>query len=151
MNRQSGKGAGRVVDRFDHVKVGGVTAPGAAREAPPVLDRAGLLKRLGGDLELIGDVLVAFCADAPAHIANLRRALDQSDAPAVRRIGHTLKGSAASVGAEALRAVAYQVELAGSDGELHRIPKLLPQLKIELSRLLQDLTDNPMVRPGRRG
>ena len=131
-------------------ETGEVTTPGQVREAPPVLDRAGLLRRLGGDLELIGDVLVAFSADAPGHIAGLQRALDRSDAAAVRRIGHTLKGSAASVGAEALRAVAYQVELAGSDGEFHRIPKLLPRLKTELSRLLQDLTENPMVKPGRR-
>jgi PAS domain S-box-containing protein len=123
-----------------------VTVPSSP--VPPILDRPGLLKRLGGDLELIGDVLAAFSADAPTHITNLLDALNRSDTIAIRRIGHTLKGSAASVGAEAVRSVAYQVELAGSDGEIHLIPKLLTQLKTELSRLLQHLADNPMVGPG---
>ena len=124
---------------------GEASSPGGeARQAPPVLDRVGLLKRLGGDLELIGEVLVAFRTDAPVHIASLQRAMDRGDATAIRRIGHTLKGSAASVGAEALRAAAFQMELAGSDGELQRLPVLLTSLKSALSDLLRELTANPM-------
>ncbi len=125
----------------------GKQVPQNASEIPLVLDRSGLLKRLGGDLQLITDVLAAFRADAPNHITNLQDALERSDATAVRRIGHTLKGSAASVGAEALRAAAYMVEVAGSDEELHRVPPLVKQLKAELGNLIQDLTENPMQQP----
>jgi len=126
------------------VNAEGEAAPPGTAQAPPVLDRAGLLRRLGGDLKLISEVLLAFRTDAPLHIATLQRAQDHNDASTIRRIGHTLKGAAASVGAEAIRAVAFQVERAGSDAELHRIPKLLTRLKIELSHLIRELAEYPM-------
>jgi PAS domain S-box-containing protein len=91
-----------------------------------VFDEKSLLLRLMGDRELAGDVLIGFCQDAPCQLMKLRACIDESDAAGLRLPAHTLKGSAATVGAEALRAVALAMEAAATAGQLDLCRDLLP-------------------------
>ena len=91
----------------------------ASRErATSVFDEEALLGRLMGDRQLAGIVLKGFLQDVPSQLNNLRARLDEADAPGARSQAHALKGAAATVAAEGLRAIALAMEQAGAAGQL---------------------------------
>ena len=96
------KGLQRVVERW----VGGERA----EPAKGGYERSALLERLGGDEELLREVLEAFVADAPRRLEALARGLEEWDAESVRYHAHTLKGAAINLGAEGLAEVAAKLE-----------------------------------------
>jgi two-component system sensor histidine kinase/response regulator len=100
-----------------------------------VFDRAGLLKRLGGNQGLADRLVQEFLADTPTQLCILRRQLEDSDAPSARRQAHKLKGAAATLSADALRAVALRAEQAAMAGQLNLLAELLPAMEGELARV----------------
>ena len=115
----------------------------AARGAPAgpavVFDPAVLLGLLGGDTESVAEVVLEFRGDVPKQVAALREALAAGDASVVRRHAHTLKGASANVGAEALRAAAYEIEKAAAADDLAAAGDLAGDLETELQRLRERL------------
>jgi len=107
----------------------------AAGPNTPVFDSAGMMDRLMGDSDLARIVVDGFLEDAPRLIATLRTALDAGDAVAAIRGAHTIRGASATVGGEALRAVAWEMEKAGVAGDLAAVAARLPELESELARL----------------
>jgi len=105
-----------------------------ANPANIIFDSDSLLRRLMGDRELARGVLKRFIQDAPSQLENLRVRLDEIDAPGTRLQAHTLKGSAATVGAEALHAVALAMETAAFSGRLDDCRDLLPEATNEFNR-----------------
>jgi PAS domain S-box-containing protein len=103
-------------------------------EASTVFDGESLLQRLMGDRELAGIVLNVFLGDAPLVLKRLCDALNDSDAGAARLHAHTLKGSAATVSADALRAVALQMETAAAEGRLDLCCELFARAAGEFDR-----------------
>jgi PAS domain S-box-containing protein len=86
-------------------------APATARPpALPVLDQAGALRRLGGNETLYRTLAAQVLAAAEVRLDELVQALVQEDRDAARRLAHTLKGNAATVGAEALAEAARALE-----------------------------------------
>ena len=98
----------------------GALRPAPAAESPPavLLDRAALLQRLMGDEELVTTVLNGFVGDMPVQIRALRDSLAAGNLPEARRLAHSIKGAAASVGAEVLRVAALATEQATKIGDL---------------------------------
>jgi CheY-like chemotaxis protein/HPt (histidine-containing phosphotransfer) domain-containing protein len=111
-------------------------APAEAVEvkANTVFDGKSLLQRLMGDRELAETILNVFLGDAPLVLKRLCDALNESDAAGARLHAHTLKGSAATVSAEALRAVALQMETAATDGQVDLCCELFPRAADEFDR-----------------
>lgn len=100
-----------------------------------VFESESLLKRLMGDQQLAGIILKGFLGDFPTQLINLRTRLAESDGPGARLHAHALKGSAATISAESLRAVAYEMEQAAGTGDLNRFEELLPRTVEEFERL----------------
>jgi len=100
-----------------------------------IFDGDSLLRRLMGDRELALDVLNGFIDDAPCQLQKLRARIDESDISGLKLQAHTLKGSAATVGAEALRAVALAMETAAAAGQLDRCRELLSDANEQFERL----------------
>jgi two-component system sensor histidine kinase/response regulator len=94
-----------------------------------------MMDRLMGDRELARIVMDGFLEDAPRLIEVLRSALDLGDAAAAIRGAHTIKGASATVGGEALRAVASEMEKAGVAGNFDAVRARVPALESELGRL----------------
>ena len=117
-------------------------APDAAQTAlPRDVEQAGanfnaedLLRRLMGDRQMAGQILRGFLQDAPSQMSNLRARLDEADAPGVRLQAHALKGAAATVAAERLRAAALELEGAGATGQLDHCAELLRRVTEEFER-----------------
>jgi HPt (histidine-containing phosphotransfer) domain-containing protein len=98
-------------------------------------DQAGLMKRLQEDMELANLVVAAFLEDIPRQILKLNQLYANTDIPGVRRQAHTIKGASANLGAEAMRAVAFEIEKLSESGDLAGIESLLLRLDFEFQRL----------------
>ena len=109
-----------------------VSGTGAPDKA--VFDPQALLRRLMGDRQLAVTVLQGFLQNAPSQLHELRVRLDKADAPGARLQAHALKGAAATVAAEGLRAIALAMERAGSAGKLDQCAELLPRVVEEFER-----------------
>jgi HPt (histidine-containing phosphotransfer) domain-containing protein len=75
--------------------------------SPEVFDERHALSATGDDPELLREIVTLFLEDCPRMVAALERA---PDAAALCRAAHTLKGSVAVLGAQALAAAAREVE-----------------------------------------
>jgi two-component system sensor histidine kinase/response regulator len=83
----------------------------AARDLPELLvDRPAALKRLGGNELLWDQVACSFAGQALADAATLEGAARAADWQTAGRVAHTLKGQAATVGADALARAAQEAE-----------------------------------------
>jgi CheY-like chemotaxis protein len=100
-----------------------------------VFDEAGLLKRLMGNRSVAQKVVQAFLQDAASQLSGLRTELEHGDATAVRRRAHTIKGAAANVSANDLRAAALEAEQGAMAGDLDKVVELVPRLEEQLARL----------------
>ncbi len=110
-----------------------------------VFDKAALLDRLGGDEELARSILVIFLENVPLQIRDLKTCLEKNDLPGVELHSHTIKGSSANIGGEALRAAAFTVEKCSKSGDVEGIRSSLidlehqyEQLKILLEKEIQN-------------
>jgi CheY-like chemotaxis protein/HPt (histidine-containing phosphotransfer) domain-containing protein len=94
--------------------------PAKAAPAPAAsemtLNVAAGLQLLDGSVGLYRRVLETFLADIDASRQRLRAALAAGDPQALRRLAHSTKGAAATVGAQALRAAAQALEQACNAG-----------------------------------
>ncbi len=75
------------------------------------------LARLGGDRTLLANLFRLYLEDTPKKAQALAQAWTCGDVHQVERLAHSLKGSSATVGAEALRQAAYSLELAAKAGD----------------------------------
>jgi HPt (histidine-containing phosphotransfer) domain-containing protein len=85
-----------------------------------VFNPSGLLALLMGDRDRARKILTRFLNDAPRHLRNLKYYLEVEDVHGARLQAHALKGAAAAVSAEALRALGIEARKAAATGELAR-------------------------------
>ncbi len=125
------------------------TSAATAESTALVFDRAGMMTRLMDDEVLVRAVTESFLKDIPRQIAALRGHLEAGDAAGAERQAHTIKGAAANVGGEALRAVASEMEKAGTAGDLDRITARMGDLTTQFHRLQEAMaTSLPRVDSG---
>ena len=106
------------------------TAPGGASASElPIWDRAVLLARMSGDVELEKKMLATFLQFMPQQISELRKLAESGDLAAAVRQSHSIKGAAVNVGGEAMRAIAAEMERAGRAGNLDGIQTSLAGLE----------------------
>jgi CheY-like chemotaxis protein/HPt (histidine-containing phosphotransfer) domain-containing protein len=113
-------------------------SPGTTEEPAPlpelevdllVFDLAGVLERMMGDKELVWIVIEGFLADGPSQIQELEGYLRNSDIDGCRRQAHSIKGAAATVGAERLRKTAFAMEQAAEAGHLRPVADAMKELQ----------------------
>jgi CheY-like chemotaxis protein/HPt (histidine-containing phosphotransfer) domain-containing protein len=94
----------------------------------PVFNQQDFLARLMGDKALARKVIAVFLDDAPRQLRILKTTLEEGDTDGARLQAHTLKGAAATLSAEALRALCSEAQEAAVAGELTRALALLPRM-----------------------
>jgi PAS domain S-box-containing protein len=108
----------------------------------PVLDRARVAELKGLQEEAgngwLAHLLEQFRGEAAQALSHLQRAVEQDDAAAVERIGHTLKGSSRNVGARRLGELGMEIERLGRGGSVAKASALLPRLRQELHWFIQE-------------
>ena len=91
------------------VRAGALAAALERHIEPPALDTTGLRAAVGSD-ELVAQIVELFLAQAATHLEVIGRAIAANDADTLVRTAHTLKGSAATVGATAVSRAAAELE-----------------------------------------
>lgn len=102
----------------------------------PIFERDKFLQRLGGDEELAKTLLQVFASDVPNTIEQLKQALEEGDVKSATRHAHTIKGAAANVSAERLRASASKIEELLKEGDVGRSKLMLPLLEKDFQEFL---------------
>lgn len=95
--------------------------------------------------EVIGDdlksILESFNEITPTVIEQLEKAITEQNPEQVRHHAHTLKGSAANVGAMALPAIALEMENMGRAGDVSGAAVLFEKIKASYSELTNELNN----------
>ncbi|HVL66555.1 MAG TPA: ATP-binding protein [Vicinamibacterales bacterium] len=108
----------------------------APADVPPELaGRPAFLAGLGDDVELARKLVEIFLEQSPRLMTEIREAIDASDAQALRRAAHALKGTISNFPSGPARGIAAQMEAIGYDGDLAAAREALPTLEHEVDRL----------------
>jgi HPt (histidine-containing phosphotransfer) domain-containing protein len=96
-----------------------------------------LASLIGGPdtLEVIG----VYIDDAPGRLADFRRGLEQGDLALAQRAVHTLKSTAASLGATRFAGYCNEVEAVARGGDIAALRALLPVLEARLASVVAEL------------
>lgn len=78
----------------------------------------GLLDDMGGDKEVVKELIQSFLEEGPKLLAEGRAAHAAGNAPEVQRAYHTLKSTAATFGATRVSTLAKDIEQAARGGAL---------------------------------
>src|SRR2546428_6868402 len=114
----------------------------SARRAPAAeagFDLTAALNYVGGDRELLDELLGIFAEDAPVRMKAIRRAIAGGDTPELMRGGHTLKGALEVIGAPTAAGLAAGPGAPGRAGGPDGGDKLGAALEREVDRLPQSL------------
>jgi two-component system sensor histidine kinase/response regulator len=125
-----------------------VPAPVAASEAQraqavaaaDVFDLATALTYVGGDRDLLDELVAIFTKDAPAQMEAIRDAIAAGDPAEVMRAAHTLKGALKVLGASAAASLAQRLEAVGRAGDLREAEEMGAELDREVDRLLRSFS-----------
>ena len=93
-----------------------------------VFDRASFLARMMDDESLLHEVQEGFLNDIPGQIETLQGLVGRGETKLAGAQAHKIKGAAAHVGGEALRAVATAMEMAGEQGDQTKLEQLMPEV-----------------------
>jgi HPt (histidine-containing phosphotransfer) domain-containing protein len=105
----------------------------------PIIDKTGLMERLDGDQELLGELVELFLADCPRLLEEIRAAVESDDAEQLMRAAHTLKGSVSNFCASDAAEAAQKLESLGRAGDLAVAPEYLATLEPIMERLNAEL------------
>jgi PAS domain S-box-containing protein len=126
-----------------------VAAPGAdTGGGRGVVDMPRLLERVGGDRRALAALVRVFRADAPKQVERLRKAIRETDAPALRAAAHAVKGAVANFAAPAATEAASLLQRKGEAGALAGAEEALERLEREIAAVLAAL--QPPARRRRR-
>jgi CheY-like chemotaxis protein/HPt (histidine-containing phosphotransfer) domain-containing protein len=100
-----------------------------------IFDEQGLLDRTMGSLELMQEVVRTFLDDLPQQIDALGTMIAKGDSKGAERQAHTIKGAAATVGANALRDLAWELEKRARAGALASLTPDVPALREGFARV----------------
>ena len=77
-----------------------------------------LLSAVGGDRQLLGELIDLFTTTSPALLAEIDAAIVEGDAHALRHSAHALKGTLVTLAARDAAGTARSLEVLGATGDL---------------------------------
>jgi signal transduction histidine kinase/CheY-like chemotaxis protein/ligand-binding sensor domain-containing protein len=98
--------------------------------------KAQTLEKLGGDDNLLQEVIGIFLEEAPKHLAALRLALEEGSGEAVERSAHSLKGELGYLSMSELSKSASELEEKGRNSDLEGVSRVLPAFEANVCHLL---------------
>lgn len=96
------------------------------------------LKEWGGD-KLAGQMVRLFLKNSGVRMDQIRAGVSEGDPAEAERGAHSLKSSAANIGAEALRTLATRIESAALDENVDLMKKILPDLEASYAAAMSEL------------
>jgi CheY-like chemotaxis protein/HPt (histidine-containing phosphotransfer) domain-containing protein len=87
------------------------------KPAGPPFDEAMALRSVGGDRQLLSELIDTFLEECPRLTAALAAAILRGDAKAAHLAAHTLKGALSTLGASEAKTIAQQIETRAHKGD----------------------------------
>lgn len=109
-------------------------------DALAVSDIPGALMRLGGDEELLHDLIGFFFEDSWPLMDKISHAIAHQDWDAARRAAHSLKGLVSNFGAAAAAEACRKLEVCQTDSQADFVA-LIPDIEVQLRRLALALAE----------
>ena len=106
-----------------------------------VFDPSQMLQNIGGDQDLLLQLIDLFLKRHADMMNDIRQALSLGDAESVERTAHTLKGTAGNLCAPEVALAAGSLEAVGRLGTLHDAPAVYAHLEMEMLRLIRLLEE----------
>src|ERR1700724_1753210 len=82
---------------------------------------------------LVKKVTDLFLEDTPRQLTDLRDSAQRGDCARLAKLAHTLKGSAANLGAHEMVRVCGELEALGQDGDVSIVPSLVADLESQFN------------------
>jgi len=97
------------------------------------------LERIDGEEELLREIAGLVIETCPGWLSELEQHLHDRDRSSLRRMAHTIKGSADNLAATRAVTAAAQLESAAAEGDFEKAQALLPQCRAEVQQLITAL------------
>ena len=107
----------------------------AGQEPGTLIDRTALLARLDGNTELLAEMAELFLRESPKLLQRVREAVRCSDAKALERAAHSLKGAVSNFTSQGGFETAQRLEMMGRTGDLSQIEAAQAALEREVASL----------------
>ena len=105
----------------------------------PGINLAAGLQRVGGNEKLFRKLLAEFYVDHGDDINEIRSSLSNGDNETAQRLAHTIKGVAATIGANDMNLKAKDLEAALKSGQFNNVDQLVEQLEQAMTPVLEGL------------
>ena len=116
--------------------------PKGSLSKPVTLDFNRVLGQLGGDQQLLHEVIEIFIDQAPKHIEALRRALAEGDAEVVERTAHSMKGELGYLGIAEVSQQAREIEDLGRKHDLGRASRVFAAFEPAIADIVRAMRTN---------
>ncbi len=110
-----------------------------AAENLEIFNRATALAQLGGDEDVLKDVMTVFLQENSSRMEALRRAVDEEDAEAVHRAAHSLKGAAGCISLTAVAEAAAVLERMGRERGLSETQTVMAALEALMASAVEQI------------
>jgi len=114
--------------------------PGDNASQAAVFDKTEMLRRFGGDYDLVQTIIDSFVQESPAVIDNLKAAIRDGDLAAVEAHSHAIKGSSANVNAWCVNRTALAMEKSARAGQPDQLTDLMKTLELEFERFTKEIS-----------
>lgn len=110
------------------------TEPGEA-----IIHREALLERVGGDMDLLKELVDLFLDDSLGLVDRIRQAVTQKDADDLEKAAHGLKGSVLNFEAKSVADIAQALETMGRNRDLTQAQNVVAELEKKVNELRTEL------------
>jgi CheY-like chemotaxis protein/HPt (histidine-containing phosphotransfer) domain-containing protein len=117
-------------------------------KGPAIFDESGLLQRHRNNIEVTRKIALLFVTTAPRYIGAIAELLGEGNYLEVQRQAHSLKGAAATVGANKLAEVAAELVDLCEHSMLDQADQIAQQLSTEFACLVTVLAEKGWVTQG---
>jgi two-component system sensor histidine kinase/response regulator len=114
-------------------------------EVNEIFDIESALSNVGGDNELLKEVIDIFIRTVPDQINDLKQAILDANFETVNHLAHTIKGAAKSVGAKLISDIAFKIEQMSSSKNADMLSELTDKISSNVDELQSALEDNNLV------
>jgi HPt (histidine-containing phosphotransfer) domain-containing protein len=116
-----------------------MTSTNESKVSAQVFDKTKAIENLGGDMDLLKEIIGIFLEDYPNQMKQIREGILAGDAEAVEHAAHSMKGSVSNFAAKRAYDAAYRLEVLGREGNLGEANEALGDLEKEIEGLKDGL------------
>jgi len=106
---------------------------------PTIFDRQSLMERVGGNEEILKNIIQLFLEETPKQLKDLETKLSCGDIVAATNGAHSIKGSAGNFGAIQMRETAYCLEQLCREKQIDKATNTLTELKVCFDTLKEQM------------